>query len=284
MDIVAKVFDWDITKTELEFEEKKLNKLYPDAEQADIKANALKQVIDRYLLMHEAKTICFNTNDDEFDAAFLELIDDIDSPDTSVLVNRKDRGEQIERVLKSNLLIQKYINSLDVMQNYASEDKLLKFYEERKDYFIRDEEVRASHILVKGQDHELLNKINKIRNCINCPEDFASISLINSECPSGINCGDLGYFPRGRMIPEIDEVAFSLKINEVSQPFKSQYGYHILMVTDKKEKRSIPFEEIKDSLKESLLSIGREITLTRIISELRERNQNSIKIFTNAIE
>ncbi len=284
MKIVAKVFDWDITKTELDFEESRLSKLFPDANKAEIKDNALKQVIDRYLLVHEAKAICFNTNDDEFDAAFLEFLDDLESPDIDVLVNRRGRGEQIERVVKSNLLIKKYINSLDVMQDYASEKKLQKFYQERKDYFVRDDEVKASHILVKGQSNESLKKINEIRNSIHNPNDFAQQSKVISDCPSGVCCGDLGYFPRGRMIPEIDDVAFSLEVNEISQPFKSQYGYHILMVADKKEKHSIPFEEIKDSLKESLISIGREITLTRILNELRERCQNSIKIYSNALQ
>jgi parvulin-like peptidyl-prolyl isomerase len=284
MDIVAQVFDWKITQTELEFEENKLRNLYPDAAENDLHANALKQLIDRYLLMREALNKGFQIDEDEFDNAFLELIDDMESSDASLLMSDNGRGEQIDMIVKSNLLIRKFISSLDEIYDTISDAKLRLFYEERKDFFYRDEEVRASHILIKGELPEAKEKIAKIRSFIKSANDFARLSNTNSDCPSGVNCGDLGFFPRGRMIPEIDDVAFNLQINEISQPFASKYGYHILMVTDRKEKRTIPFEKIKDSLKQSLKNIEHEITYARIVNELRERCHDSIKIFDNAFQ
>jgi len=292
MDIVAQVFDWKITRTELEYERYKLKKQYPEAQINELNNTALKQLIDRYLLMYEALDKGFMIDEEEYDAAFLDLLDDVESLDISLskeasfystLGNTNFAGEQIERIIKCNLLICKYVNSLNKIFDSINDAKLQKFYQERKDYFYKEEEVRASHILIKGNHPEACVMINKIRKSIKCASDFARLSNSNSDCPSGVNCGDLGYFPRGRMIPAIDDVAFSLKVNEISQPFLTQYGYHILMVTDKKEKCSIPFEQIKDSLKESLKNIEHEITYARIVNELRERCQASIKIFDNAV-
>lgn len=284
MEIIAKVFDWKITRTELDLEEKRIRKHYPDALQSEIRSLAVSQLIDRYLLMQEAMNRGILVGDDEFEVALLDMIDYLETPEASVLVNRKDRGEQIENFLKANLFIRKLISSLNIGKDTLTEKKLYQFYKERKDYFFKDEEVRASHILLKGKNDKTYKQISDIRKCINCANDFADFSKHESDCPSGMNCGDLGYFPRGRMVPEIEQVAFSMNINEISQPFQTKYGYHILMVTDIRRKQSIPFEEIKDSLKESLIDIEEDIALNRILSDVRERCQDDVKIFEHAFE
>jgi len=284
MEIVAKVFDWNITKTELDFEEYIIRKQFPNADSSEIRAYAINQLIDRYLLMQEAINKGINVDDDELENALLDMLDDVDAPEISVLLNRFDRGEQIERILKSNLIIKKYIDTYSNVNKYLDENKLLDFYQERLDYFCKEEEVRASHILIKGTDKRALEKITKIRECIHNAEDFASISTINSECPSGVNCGDLGFFPKGRMDSNIEKVAFSLQVNEISQPFKSKYGYHILMVTDRRSKQSIPFEQIKDCLKESLKDIEEEVEISRILAVVRDKCQDAVMIYNHAFE
>jgi hypothetical protein len=284
MEIVAQVFEWMITKTELDFEENIVRKQFPEVEKSEIRRYAISKLIDRYLLMQEALNHGINIDDDEFEDAMLDMMDAIEYPETSPLVDRRGREQQIERVIKSNSIIRKYIDSIHLNPEELEDEKLFQFYQERKEYFCHAKEVRASHILVKGNDEAALRRITEIRNLINSPEDFTKNCVCNSECPSGINCGDLGFFPKGRMIPEIERIAFSMKVNEISQPFLTKYGYHILMVTDRREKTAIPFEEIKDCLKESLLNMEREVTLARILSEAHVRAKDSVKIFEHAFE
>lgn len=284
MEIVALVYDWKITKTELDFEKNRVKALYPGSSSSEIKAFAMNELVDRYLLMQEAINHGFSITEEEFEEAMFNLLDHIENPDTSVLVNRIDRGEQIERVLRSNLVINKYIQSLELLNQDDTEDKLYKLYQDRQDFFSKKEEVRASHILIKGNDEAARLRIQSIRDSINTIDDFVSLSMCESQCPSGLNCGDLGYFPRGRMIPEMENVAFSMNVNEISQPFQTKYGYHILMVTDKKTEQIISFEEIKDSLCESLMVIEEEIARTRILAEIRERSKDEIQIFNHAFE
>ena len=91
-------------------------------------------------------------------------------------------------------------------------------------------QIRASHILVKTEEEakqilEILEQGNK---------GFEQIAMERSSCPSGKKGGDLGYFGRGQMVREFENAAFKLKKDEVSPPVKTQFGWHIIKMTDKK--------------------------------------------------
>ncbi|MCX7718925.1 MAG: peptidylprolyl isomerase [Candidatus Sumerlaeaceae bacterium] len=92
-------------------------------------------------------------------------------------------------------------------------------------------EVRASHILVKTEQ-EALNLKKKIDSG---EEKFHRLAKRFSQCPSGRDGGDLGFFKRGMMVPEFEEVAFGSAIGKVSQPVKTQFGYHLILVTETRD-------------------------------------------------
>lgn len=284
MEVVARIFNWNITRTELDFEESIVKKKHPSAKISEIKSFAINQLIDRYLLMQEAINHGITIEETELDEAIFDFIDSIDSPLADVIVNRIGRGEQLERLVTCHLYRKKYLSSTVVFKKIMSDDELHKFYLDRKDFFSHEEEIRASHILVKGRDEEAKAKINQIRSKIKTPEEFFNMCSCDSQCPSGMSCGDLGFFPKGRMIKEIEKVAFTLKINEISQPFLTKYGYHILMVTDKIPKHIEPFENIKEFLKRILLEIETEIAHAKLLADLREKHKNAIQILDHAFQ
>lgn len=90
--------------------------------------------------------------------------------------------------------------------------------------------VKASHILVKTEA-----EAKKLKEEIENGKDFAQAAKEVSLCPSGQNGGDLGYFSRGQMVKEFENAAFSMEIGEISNPVKTQFGYHLLYLTDKKD-------------------------------------------------
>jgi peptidyl-prolyl cis-trans isomerase C len=90
-------------------------------------------------------------------------------------------------------------------------------------------EVRASHILV-STEQEAQNLLNQINSGVK----FEKLAKKHSQCPSCKKGGDLGFFGRGRMVPEFDNVVFSMQKGQVSQPVKTQFGYHLIKVTDMK--------------------------------------------------
>ncbi len=88
------------------------------------------------------------------------------------------------------------------------------------------QQVRASHILV--EDERLANKLY---DRISGGADFGSLAKKHSSCPSGRKGGDLGFFHRGQMVPEFEKAAFELGVNELSEPVKTKFGYHLIKVT-----------------------------------------------------
>ncbi len=90
-------------------------------------------------------------------------------------------------------------------------------------------EVRASHILV-STEQEANNLLNQIRS----GASFESLAQKHSQCPSGKNGGDLGFFSRGKMVPAFETAAFNMEPGQVSTPVKTQFGYHLIKVTGKR--------------------------------------------------
>jgi peptidyl-prolyl cis-trans isomerase C len=88
----------------------------------------------------------------------------------------------------------------------------------------------ARHLLVETEA-----QCNDIKAQIEAGADFAELAKQHSKCPSGQQGGDLGEFGKGMMVPEFDQVVFSAPINEVQGPVKTQFGYHLLEVTDRKD-------------------------------------------------
>ncbi len=90
-------------------------------------------------------------------------------------------------------------------------------------------EIKASHILVQTEEDA-----NKIYDEIKSGLSFAQAAKEYSLCPSGYNGGDLGYFGRGMMVKPFEDAAFDLEVGEISKPVQTQFGWHLILLTDKK--------------------------------------------------
>ena len=91
-------------------------------------------------------------------------------------------------------------------------------------------EIKASHILVKTED-----EANELYEEIKAGKDFAEAAAEVSLCPSGVSGGDLGYFGKGMMVKPFEDAAFALNVGELSKPVQTQFGWHLIVVTDKAE-------------------------------------------------
>lgn len=131
---------------------------------------------------------------------------------------------------------------------------ITSFYEKEVAQRASGEEVRASHILVKTEE-----KANELFEALAHDGDFAELAQKNSIDPgSKTNGGDLGFFGKGRMVPAFEKAAFGLKEGEVSEPVKSQFGWHIIKVTEKRKQAPPPLAQIRDRIK--LLLVRRKAT------------------------
>lgn len=111
------------------------------------------------------------------------------------------------------------------------------------------EEVKASHILILATEENAEAKASELLAELKGGKDFAELAKARSQdLGSGAKGGDLGFFGRGRMAKEFEEAAFQLKVGELSGLVKTQFGYHIIKVTDRKETGKQPFDEVRSTL------------------------------------
>ena len=187
----------------------------------------------------------------------------IDAKDSDLLDNEdfKYEFESMKDNFISQYVIKTVLNSVTV-----SEEEVRDFFETNKNAFGENESVSASHILV-GDLSKAENLYEKIQN----GEDFATLAKENSTCPSSANGGDLGYFGRGQMVKEFEDMAFSLEVGAVSKPVKTQFGYHLILLNDKKSDKAKNFEDIKDELKESLFAKKQQDAYVEKINRLRDK-------------
>jgi len=152
------------------------------------------------------------------------------------------------------------------------------FYDANPDQFKQPEMVRASHILIRcspdatdDMKKDKRAQIDAALALVKGGEKFADVAKKVSEDPgSAQNGGDLGYFARGRMVPEFETVAFSLKSNEVSGVVTTQFGYHIIQATGHKPAQMLSFDEVQDKLIDYLKQRkGSDITRT-YVADLRQ--------------
>ncbi len=127
-------------------------------------------------------------------------------------------------------------------------------FAKNEDHFKIQEEVKASHILVKTEK-EAKDLVAKLKG----GADFAELARKHSEdTGSKDSGGDLGFFARGRMVPEFEQAAFGMKPGQLSEPIKSQFGYHVIKVADRHQPRNRPFEEVKSEILDQMLKGKKE--------------------------
>ena len=169
---------------------------------------------------------------------------------------------QLEKDLLSQMAVDKVLSEVTVTDEDAK-----KFYEENKQQFDQKESVSAKHILVDNE--ELCNTIkDEIKNG---DITFEEAAKKYSTCPSNQQGGNLGAFSRGMMVPEFEDAAFAMEINEVSEPVKTQFGYHLIKVEDKKAATTSEFEAVKDQIVQRLMQQFQEKKYLETVKELEAK-------------
>lgn len=140
----------------------------------------------------------------------------------------------------------------------AHAEELKKYYDQHALDYQRPERVHARHILLlvdeKHTDKEVAEKIKSIRAGLTA-SNFAKTAEKESQDPgSGKKGGDLGFFEKGRMVPEFETIAFKLKPGEISEPFKTQFGYHIVMLEEHQPARTVGLDEAKIEIARKLVA------------------------------
>ncbi|KEF36704.1 parvulin-like peptidyl-prolyl isomerase [Schinkia azotoformans MEV2011] len=187
---------------------------------------------------------------------------------------KEQYGAQFQMFLASNG-VQDENAFKDTLRLQLIQDKALSTYidipenELKKKYDEMKPELKASHILIKDEKtaKDVLQKVK-------AGEDFAKLAEEYSEDPgSAANGGDLGYFGTGVMTKPFEEAAYALKVGEISDLVKSEFGYHIIKLTDIKEVK--PFDEMKDEIRKQLIQEKAQQDPTGVQEKIKKELQNA---------
>ena len=174
-------------------------------------------------------------------------------------IDETEEFKQELEFVKENMIKQFAIrNLLDSVK--VEDNEIEEFYGSNAEMFKNPESVTASHILVDSED-----KANEILEELKGDKSFEEAAKEYSSCPSSENGGDLGNFTKGRMVPEFENAAFGMAVNEISGVVPTQFGFHIIKVTEKQEADQKSLEEAKEEIANTvLLQKQQEVYLTRV--------------------
>ena len=174
----------------------------------------------------------------------------------------KEAIESISKEVVTSMAINKVLADITV-----TDEEIKKYYEDNKEAFGKPATVSARHILVATEEEAKKIKDEILSDSIS----FADAAMKHSTCPSKEQGGNLGEFSKGMMVPEFEEAAFNAEIGAITEPVKTQFGYHLIMVDSKNEASVQSFDEVKDNVLNQLLKQNQHVKYDQILKELEEK-------------
>ena len=237
----------------------------------------LNDLIDRQLLLSAASKE--EVSDEDVEAEIKKFKSQF--PDEAIFeAQMKQAGmsnEKLQNDVREELKIRRWMES-QIKTPEISEADAKSFYESNLKEFEQPETVKASHILfmvdadapadvVKQKEEAAKKAAARAKN----GEDFTALAKELSEEPGASESGgDLGFFPKDRMVPEFANAAFAQNLNDIGEPVKTQFGWHVIKVTDKKAAGTVPFDEVDDQITAYLKTTRQREAVQKVMKDLKD--------------
>ena len=227
----------------------------PDSTQYNqLKASIVNYLVQNEVIKEKAAEMGVTVTDKQLDDRMKQIVEQVGGQKKldKLLKEQSVTEDQLKLQLKAQMLqdaVQQKVNeSIKV-----TPEQVKKYFEDpaNKSQFNVDESVDARHVLVKTKAEA--EQVRDLLEADNSDANWKTVAAEYSTDPgSKDNGGDLGNFPKGRMVKEFEDVAFDLEVGEVSQPVKTQFGYHVIEVTKKTPAKEQTLEEAKKTIEEQL--------------------------------
>jgi peptidyl-prolyl cis-trans isomerase C len=222
-----------------------------------IRQQAVDNIINRMLLEQEAEKAKVEVTQEEIDARAGQVKGGFSTPEAFneqlAATGLTEAGfmQEVELAIRIEKLLEQKTSVLEK----TGDDEARGFYDENIERFKQAEQVEASHILLRIEETDTdavkAEKKQKIEDLLvqaRGGADFAELAREHSDCPSKTRDGELGLFPRGQMVGEFEDAAFSLEVGQISEVVETQFGYHIIKLTDRKAASTVPFDDSKPDI------------------------------------
>ncbi len=224
-------------------------------------------------------------------------------PERYQTVVQKRKGEFLQELINDKLLYQEAINKglhkdrevlgviaearkkiliarllkddVDDVIN-VTEEEIVEFYGTNNDKYMMPEIMRVSHILVPSRE-EAENILKELSE----GAVFEDMARAKSVDPTAQRAGDIGYFPKGQLMPEFENACAVLDVDEISGVVKTKLGYHVIKLTDRREPELRPLEQVREDIKSRLRTIERRRIFNKLLDRLR--NETTVKINEEAL-
>lgn len=246
----------------------------------------LEKLIDRELLYQASEKEGIKVEDAKLEEQITQIKKQF--PDEKTMEKSlADKGitlAEIRSQVKKSMAVEGLIKTKFEKDVTVDDAKADEFYKQNIEKFKKPESVKASHILAKCDKADAAgckkaeDKIKDLRKKIAAGGDFAALAKANSDCPSKEQGGDLGEFGRGQMVKPFEDAAFAMKQGDLSQPVKTDFGWHLIKVTGKTAAGTVPYAEVKEQIKNMLKNKDVSAKIRAYLEEMKkdakiERNQ-----------
>ena len=243
-----------------------------------LRRKALEQYLAVELLFQDGQSLGLKDVDTQVEAMWSGAEKQAGSPEKfqEQLAKEGLTGEQAKDNIKKNIYVRAVIAQKVVPGIKVEDAELQAAYRANPEQYRHGELVGARHILIKTAPKATVEekkpareKIEEIRKELAAGKDFAETAKAKSDCPSKSRGGDLGYFGKGRMVPEFEKVAFELKEGETSPVVETQFGYHLIQVYGRKPAGVTPFEEVQPQIEAKVKNDKFNQAVSDYVTQLR---------------
>lgn len=191
-------------------------------------------------------------------------------------LDKKPEVANLLQFTRRDLLARLYLDQMTKDLPAPTDAEAKDNYEKNKSQYSTPESVHLHHILVASEKEakDVLDRLKK-------GEKFSDVASQVSICPSKIKGGNLEWLPKGSLVPEIEEVAFSMKEGQVTGPVKSKFGYHVLLLEEKRGPQENSFDQVKEYIMEQLRFQKQQEQYEKLADSLKR--QMNVQVNENAI-
>lgn len=235
-----------------------------------------ENVIERVLL-RQAAIRDYETDAAAVDQQYAEILEKSGGEEEFIKragIKPEDIG-QVKTDIGNDMKLQQLVKKLTDQAEEPTKKQILSVFEGDAERFTIPEMVRASHI-VKHCEHgcdeataaEARKELEEVLTEVRESGNFDELATKYSSCPE--NGGDLGYFPRGQMVQEFEDIAFAMEVGQVSDVFQTQFGFHIAKLTEKKESIPCKLEDVSEVIEKELLQEAQQKEIEKFVDAEKE--------------